>query len=72
MKIKKYLKLIEGQCNVLFLSVFGIELSKMREKESLEAGPGPWSRMGCSPHATLLCYVSNFQPQKLEPPLAKS
>ena len=37
--ISIYFKLIEVQCNVLFLSAFGIELdSKMREKESLEYG----------------------------------
>ena len=36
---QKYLKLIEVQCNVLFLSVLGVELVvKMREKVSLEYG----------------------------------
>ena len=36
---QKYLKLIEVQCNVLFLSGFGVELAvKMRGKVSLEYG----------------------------------
>ena len=37
---KNILKLIEVQCNVLFVSVFGVELAVQneREKESLECG----------------------------------
>ena len=37
---KNILKLIEVQCNVLFVSIFGVELAVQneREKESLECG----------------------------------
>ena len=31
--------------------------------------PGPWSHIACFAHATLLCYVHNFQLQKLGPSL---
>ena len=30
-------------------------------------GPGPWLEMAHSTHVTLLHYVSNFWPQKLDP-----
>ena len=74
---QKYFKLIEVQCNVLFLSAFGVELAvKIEGKKSLEYGrmhtwasktqklPGPLSR-SWTKNGTLCSGESTLLPGQL-------
>ena len=61
--------LFEVQCNVQFMLIFGVELPVKNE------GKKPLACRPLRAHSTRItprCYVINFRPRKLGPPLTKS